>query len=710
MANTFISLDDTPVSYQGLGGRFLRVNLGEDSVLATDINLDTLTDVQANGVYSGSVGDTLILHANGQWRPGTLDVYSAGNGLNKSGLTLNVFAPADGGLTANTDGVSITPISNVSGTYGNSVTVPVITVNDRGQVTGVQEVTANAQVAQELAADYVSNISGTSGQISVTGGTGNSSSALLNLVATGVTAGTYGNTNQIPQITVDSYGRIQNVDLVEVVAGNVDVNNANIDLSTLTSTAFRDIEITGTPNQFAVVADQPHDILTLDAGTGISITTVPSSDTISFSANVAEISGNINLSDLQGIDTTGISDGQAIIWDSANSVFVPGNVVVDLPDTGVTAGTYGNATSYPSVTVDSKGRVTNISNVAFTAGEGGDNNQVLSWDSGTFSLTISGGNSVNLQSIRANTLSTISVAQSSPSGNGSLSYNGTGGFNFTPPDLAPYATTQYVDQQLSDFEVTGGYGNSNVALYLTENGYVTDSFVANAISNATVDLATEDYVDSAVANANVDLTGFATESFVSNAIVGLATETYVDNAIANIPAEAQTLTFNESTNVLTISGTESTVDFTDKFSDIIDSVPGGGGAGTSVEKFRLNYASSGSLSGVVQTSAGISNVNIESTTGGEVTVTFNPSVYNLPPSAVMMYGYDYTNNKYWAVPLETSMGLREIPGGGTSGSPTVFNGNNTVEIRLRLREAETGAVRGGFGTTTHAWIIFTMFA
>lgn len=693
MANTFISLDDTPVSFQGLGGRFLRVNFGEDAILATNISLDTLTDIQANGVYSASVGDTLIYHANGKWRPGTLDVYSAGNGLNKSGLTLNVFAPADGGLTANTNGVSITPISSVSGTYGNSVTMPVITVNDRGQVTGVQEVTANAQVAQELAADYVSSVTGTTGHITVTGGTGNQSTPVINLVATGVTAGTYGNTNQIPQITVDSYGRIQNVDLVDVVAGNVDIGNANIDLSTLTSTAFRDIEITGTPNQFAVVADQPHDVLTLSAGTGISITSVPSTDTITFSANVAEISGNISFGDLQGINIASIADGQAIIWDGANSEFVPGNVVVDLPDTGVSAGTYGNASSYPSITVDSKGRITNISNVAFTAGEGGDGNQVLSWNPSTFALTISGGNSVNLQSISTTTLSTISVAQSSPSGNGSLSYNGTGGLNFTPANLASYATIQYVDQQLGEFEVTGGYGDSNVLL-----------LVAN------LNLATADYVDSAIANVSVDLTGFATEGFVSNAIVGLATETYVNNAIANVPAEAQTLSFNENSNVLTISGTASTVDFTNKFSQIINSVPGGGSAGTSVEKFRLNYASSGNLSGIVQASAGISSVNIESTTGGEVTVTFNPTVYNFPPSAVLMYGYDYTNNKYWAVPLETSMGLREVSGGGTSGNPTIFDGNSTVQLRLRLREAETGAVRGGFGTTTHAWIIFTMFA
>jgi hypothetical protein len=75
----------------------------------------------------------------------------------------------------------------------------------------------------------------------------------------------------------------------------------------------------------------------------------------------------------------------------------------------------------------------------------------------------------------------------------------------------------------------------------------------------------------------------------------------------------------------------------------------------------------------------------------------------------MFYGYDYTNNKYQIVPMETSMGYREVPAGGSSGSPTLFNGASQVVVKLRLREAETGASRGGFGTTTHAWIQFVMY-
>ena len=91
-----------------------------------------------------------------------------------------------------------------------------------------------------------------------------------------------------------------------------------------------------------------------------------------------------------------------------------------------------------------------------------------------------------------------------------------------------------------------------------------------------------------------------------------------------------------------------------------------------------------------------------------MTITFDSGTYNYPPGSVMAYGYDYANNVYLLVPMSTTMGLRQIAGGGSSGTPTLFNGSSAVALKLRLREAETGASRS-FGTTTHAWIQFTMY-
>jgi hypothetical protein len=134
---------------------------------------------------------------------------------------------------------------------------------------------------------------------------------------------------------------------------------------------------------------------------------------------------------------------------------------------------------------------------------------------------------------------------------------------------------------------------------------------------------------------------------------------------------------------------------------------GGGGGDTSVERFKLNYASNGFLNSTEELTSGITSVVIDSANGGEVTITFNNSTYNLPPASVIMYGYDYINNKYVVSPLETTMTLREVEAGGSSGSPTLFDGADTVVLRLRLTEEDTGASRN-IGTTTHAWIQFTM--
>lgn len=132
-----------------------------------------------------------------------------------------------------------------------------------------------------------------------------------------------------------------------------------------------------------------------------------------------------------------------------------------------------------------------------------------------------------------------------------------------------------------------------------------------------------------------------------------------------------------------------------------------GGGDIAGERFKLNYASDGELATTSDLTSGITSVVIDSASGGEVTITFNAANYNFPPSSVLIYGYDYPNNNYILSPVESTMTLRTVAAGGSSGSPTLFDGADTVELRLRLRETETGASRD-FGTTTHAWIQFTM--
>jgi hypothetical protein len=514
MANTFIELNDTPSTYLGSGLRFARVNAAADSLVFGEVIINDLADVEASGAYIPSAGQALIYSAAaGRWRPGTLDVYSAGNGLSKTALTLNVIAGSNGGLTANTNGVFITDLANVAGIYGTDTTIPIVTVNSKGQITNVTTVQANVQTAYALAANYIGTLSGTFGQITVSNGTGINANTTLNLVATGVTAGVYGNTTHIPRITVDTYGRIQNVDTVEF-AGSEGSTSSNARLG------FANIVV---PGQTTVSADQVEDTVTFNAGFGFRITTNANADVITFAANGNAIAESISISSLIDVDTTGIVSGDALIWNAANSRFearavtgaggggtitavtagtgligggISGAITISLANTAVTAGTYGTSNSVPRITVDPQGRITAI-------------------------------------------------------------------------------TTQPV----------------------------------------------------------------------------LATGT------------------------------------------------------TSVQRFKLNYNTTGELVNATDLTSGISTVIVDPS--GDVTITFDESFY-YPPASIMLYGYNYSANKYLISHMETTMGLREIPGGGVIGSPTAFSGNARQVLRLRLREVETGASRS-FGTTTHAWIQFVMF-
>ena len=1278
MANTFIELNDVPSEYTGKALTFVRVNGREDGISFAAADIDALSDVQASGAYAPTSNQVLTYSASlNKWRPMDVDPYSAGNGLSKTGSTLQVVAA--GGLTANGSGVYITEISNVEGTYGNSTSHAVFTVNNRGQIVSVSEVESNVQIANNLAADYVGNVVGTTGQIRVTGGTGNNSNAVIDLVATGVTAATYGNATHVPQITVDTYGRIQNVDLVEVVGGNISGSASNVQ-------SFKNITVSG---QTTVSAESSADTLNLVAGSGTTITTQANSDTITFGVDSSAVAGSINVGDLADVNTNGLADGQILRWSSTSGAFEAFTLVdatgisysdlsagtgltynnttgeFKLADTTVSAGVYGGARQTPQITVDAQGRITNVSNVAMapsgvTAGTYGNATlvpqitvdqygaitsvtnvssaqyvQTLSWNNTTNRLSISNSNTVDLSGLEQNLFSTIrvagqnnivadssmdtlefaagsgieittdpfsdkititnsaltspsgvragtygnatlmpqftvdstgritnvsnvslpsglqtlsfddstnvlslsdgnsvdltsiaekeysfrqirvagqnqivaddtrdtlnlaagagisiamdsgtdtititatggggsgngnadltsfSVVEGTPNGNGNLSYNNTTGvFTFRPADLsnvppgytdsdvqsylnaqgyatqaatiaaivdsapatldtlnelaaalgddpnfATTITTQISGKadtsSLATVATTGDFGDLTnrptmtlVGNDLTYDGTtvdlsaisganavgITNTVITNdeliisysnasvqnlgnvrgaqgpqgiqgpqgdtgatgpqgpqgpkgikgdgnaGISSATVtannliltladgntinagnvvgpagpqgaagtngtngadgsdgvgitsvqlvganlvlnysNTSTQDvgniqgpqgaqgaegvHVSSATISSNdliitlsnsatinagnvqgpagpqgatgatgaqgpagadgadgtsissatvngsgnliitltdastvdagnvrgqdgvtQDLTGYATENYVNNAIAsitdsdnqtltlsgntlsisggnsvdlssfaggstdltGYATEVYVDNAIANVSTGGGSgttytgstgITVDNTANTIALANTSVTpgtygsttrspvitVDAQGRITNVTNATisGGGGGGGSVIERFKVNYTSSGAIAGTADLTSGIASVTVNSTTGGEVTIEF--SGYNLPPGSIMMYGYDYTNNKYNIVPMETSMGFREIPAGGSSGSPTLFDGNDTLQVKLRLREAETGASRGGFGTTTHAWVQFVMF-
>jgi len=131
---------------------------------------------------------------------------------------------------------------------------------------------------------------------------------------------------------------------------------------------------------------------------------------------------------------------------------------------------------------------------------------------------------------------------------------------------------------------------------------------------------------------------------------------------------------------------------------------GGGGGGGSVEYFKLNYATNGSLSSISNATSGVSATIVDANSG-ETDITF--SGYSFPPSNVLIYGYSRLTNEYIIMPLNKDIATRTLAGGGSPGSPVAFGTLGSLTLSLTLREADTGANRS-FGTDTHAWIVISM--
>ena len=444
-ANTFVELNDTPSNYTGAGNKFLVIKGDESAVNFTTISMEKINDVNVTGAYIPTGGQVLQYSSAGnEWRAMDNDPYSFGAGLLKSAGTIDVIASS--GLVANASGVHIEDIANVAGTYGNASSVPQFTVNTKGQVTGVTLVDVSVPSSDALTADYVGNIIGTAGQIRVTGGTGNNSNATIDLVATGVTSGVYGNATHAPVITVDTYGRLQNVDLVEMADGSGGANAGVL--------AYKTIDITDSFSQTSLSADAVDDTLTFIAGTGVTLTTDASNDSITFGMSGSVVAGSMSLGQISDVDTSGISDGQVLKWVDANSSFEAFSLsdqvgisltdlsgtsgvsydntsgAISLADSGATAGTYGDTDNVAQVTVNDKGIVTNITNVSIrsasgvTAGTYGNATTVpqitvgadgrvtsiveessaayiqsLSWNAAEEELTLSGANTIDLGSL-----------------------------------------------------------------------------------------------------------------------------------------------------------------------------------------------------------------------------------------------------------------------------------------------------------------------
>jgi hypothetical protein len=671
-ANTFITLSDVDISTLQ-AGKFLRVRpSGNLEIAQYDITTDTLTDVITSGAYAPSVGQTLVYGADAKWKPATLDVYGAGNSIQKDGLTLNVIAGSGGGLVSNASGLfiaDVTDAANVAGTHGNATFVPSITVGRDGRITGVTPTEITVTAASSLTADYINSIAGTSGQITVTGGTGNKANAVLNLVATGVTAGVYGNTTHAPRITVDTYGRISSVDTV-AVSGSGGSGNASL--------GFANIIISG---QTTVSAERLEDDLTITQGTGMAITTLANTDTISFGINPTTAAAAMDIADFKDVDTDGITNGQILVWNSSTSKFEAGDQTgsgggsnVALTSFSVTTASpngngglaYNNAGVFTFTPADvSSGGINTAGVDAHLNTSGASSGQVLTWNGSDYAWT-------------AKTTDTDTDTQDLSISGNVISLTNGGSVDLTTALAGAGGGTDSQDLTIS----------GNVISLTGQSGNVDLTSALGAVAGTYNDASVNSHLNVSGASAGQVLgwngSDFAwvTDNDAQTLSWNAGTSALAVSGGNSVDLSALEQTLSVSANILTISGSSSTVDLgKTQFlyanqNDFPNASTYHGAIAHSHADGAMYFAHSGSWNKIpTSTDVASANTNMKAYVDAEVTKLIGGAPVNLDSLAEVANALANSNTELSTVAFTGNFtDLQNRPDIALSGSDLSFDG------------------------------------